>query len=815
MSTLFRIFLLLVCSLSIFFQGCQGLAMFGKNNTTWGAKPLIQPESFQKIDLVLLLDPKAKEGQIPVTGEIDDVNLKENRKLLEDAFYRFNEKSIQAYSGPLSFSMEAPVEKVSLDKNDPTFLQVLQGGIAVSVEPENSNYAKAKIAPDGKSIRIEGKREGKEVFTIRNKEGQRDEVSIEVKEMNFVMERLQKPLKIGQNKKLNIKKPSSNPPTIVSVGLLDFKTNTDAMGVDTVETAQDSSEDATALKNKWEEKLKGVNSIKVSVAKNKVVFTRKTFSPDASPMIDILKIAGINLPANFKAYSQKAREAKNKEAVGQFASLRITDDGSTVTVEGVKRGSNSFLVMTENESFTLNIRVGSLEKEDRSALPVLAQRLRRNQIQERIIAASNQRCSDYKKLLKSLDSETNFGLGSLTTILGGVGAIVTNVDTVRSLAGAAGITSGVQAQFNQDYFANLTIQVLTNGFESKRREIYNDIKTSQALNVDNYNIQAAVKDAISYHDNCSLNAGLVQVALAIPRAEGSQLKTVHKTVKDVLSLNETMGLGTEHLKSKFAIETLKVPIPVGQAKKLSVVKGGPIKSIEAPADGKGTAATLTLAANGMSVSVEGKAPGSDDFTFKNNDDEITYLRIKTKASFKMKPAPESPVRIGDLEPYKIEILEGADSLSKPEPQGNALDFASASIAPDSKALIIRGLKDSKNAEVKFTVHNEFEETSEVSVKVEPAPEFKLIPPLGNEGVLLVPKAAAGQPQSQTFRIDSTKIANSFKSITPKNNEVGKFKTAISEDGQTFTFTALNNPDEPVLELRDRYNNKLEVTMDVK
>jgi len=85
---------------------------------------------------------------------------------------------------------------------------------------------------------------------------------------------------------------------------------------------------------------------------------------------------------------------------------------------------------------------------------------RRNAIQEGIIAASNQRCGEYKKLLKALDSRANFVLGSLTTAIAGAGAIFTPASTVRALSGIASIVSGVRSEFNEDYFANQTIQVL-------------------------------------------------------------------------------------------------------------------------------------------------------------------------------------------------------------------------------------------------------------------------------------------------------------------------------------------------------------------
>ena len=52
----------------------------------------------------------------------------------------------------------------------------------------------------------------------------------------------------------------------------------------------------------------------------------------------------------------------------------------------------------------------------------------RNRLQERIIAASNQRCGRYKQFLNQLDTEANLVFGGLTTLLAGTGAIFTTED---------------------------------------------------------------------------------------------------------------------------------------------------------------------------------------------------------------------------------------------------------------------------------------------------------------------------------------------------------------------------------------------------
>jgi hypothetical protein len=143
-------------------------------------------------------------------------------------------------------------------------------------------------------------------------------------------------------------------------------------------------------------------------------------------------------------------------------------------------------------------------------------RMRRNRVQERILAASNQRCNIFKTYLQRLHANSNFFFGAASTIAGGVGSIVTGVNTARALAGVAGILSGVRSELNQDYFSNLGVGVINDGIEARRREIYKQIaEQGQSKPIEDYSVEAAIKDAIFYHGQCSIVAGLQEAGDAI------------------------------------------------------------------------------------------------------------------------------------------------------------------------------------------------------------------------------------------------------------------------------------------------------------
>jgi hypothetical protein len=166
----------------------------------------------------------------------------------------------------------------------------------------------------------------------------------------------------------------------------------------------------------------------------------------------------------------------------------------------------------------------------------------RNQVQDRIVAASNQRCGEYKNFLKRFDSETNTILGGLATAIGGAGAIFKAADTARALSGVAAIFSGWRAEVNADFFNNLTIQVISKGIEARRKEIYDQIQTDRKdANLTAYSVQRAVGDAAVYHYNCSLIAGLEQAGQSIDRVESPGLTNINKTLDNLIETQKKVA----------------------------------------------------------------------------------------------------------------------------------------------------------------------------------------------------------------------------------------------------------------------------------
>jgi len=140
----------------------------------------------------------------------------------------------------------------------------------------------------------------------------------------------------------------------------------------------------------------------------------------------------------------------------------------------------------------------------------------RNSIQERILAASTQRCNAFETNLQRTSSRHNFYSGLLSTAAGTVGGLVTAADGARIFSGVSGVASGYRAEFNQDYMANLATHVITEGIDKRRREVYAQIQTrGQGKSMSEYPLEAAVKDALYYHGQCSVIVGFQEAADAI------------------------------------------------------------------------------------------------------------------------------------------------------------------------------------------------------------------------------------------------------------------------------------------------------------
>jgi len=142
-------------------------------------------------------------------------------------------------------------------------------------------------------------------------------------------------------------------------------------------------------------------------------------------------------------------------------------------------------------------------------------RSRRNEIQERILAASDQRCNDFKNLLQKKFANANFVSGVVSTAAAVAASVVNSVEGSKTLAGLAGLTNGYRSEYNQAFFANAAAQVVVAGIDSRRRTAYEQILRVRKDPLSEFPLEAAVKDGIRYHGLCSTVSGLQEAGEAV------------------------------------------------------------------------------------------------------------------------------------------------------------------------------------------------------------------------------------------------------------------------------------------------------------
>lgn len=166
-------------------------------------------------------------------------------------------------------------------------------------------------------------------------------------------------------------------------------------------------------------------------------------------------------------------------------------------------------------------------------------RMHRNSVQDRILGVSTSRCNVFKTYLRRQQANTNFLLGSATTAAGVLGAVLPGATASRNLAGAAGLFSGIQAEYNANYFANVAAHVIIQGIELRQSRLLKEVvEKRQRLGVADYTMEAAVKDAIYFDGTCSAVTGLLEAGDSIQEVNSPGLGRAVEIITAVKAANE-------------------------------------------------------------------------------------------------------------------------------------------------------------------------------------------------------------------------------------------------------------------------------------
>ena len=177
-------------------------------------------------------------------------------------------------------------------------------------------------------------------------------------------------------------------------------------------------------------------------------------------------------------------------------------------------------------------------REDASKTPG-QKAVHRNSVQDRIMGVATSRCNVFKTYLRRQKTDVNFWLGSATTAAGVLGAVIPGVTASRNLAATAGLFSGLQAEYNADYYNNLAAHVIAQGIDIRQNRLQkNIIEERQKLSVDDYSMEAAIKDAVFFDGTCSTYVGLIEASDSIKETSNPGLPRAAEVMAAVRAMQE-------------------------------------------------------------------------------------------------------------------------------------------------------------------------------------------------------------------------------------------------------------------------------------
>ncbi len=164
----------------------------------------------------------------------------------------------------------------------------------------------------------------------------------------------------------------------------------------------------------------------------------------------------------------------------------------------------------------------------------------RNILQDSLIAKSNYLCELYKDRLRLGRAHINFGLGALATGAAGASAIVSGPLASDILGASAAFLIGTRAEYNEAYFEQASIQIVTKGIDSRRTAIIEHINSIRInpvkSSIVNYTPARAVSDAMQYHMSCSIGAALEEAADKIDESNNPTIENAEKHLKALKKL---------------------------------------------------------------------------------------------------------------------------------------------------------------------------------------------------------------------------------------------------------------------------------------
>lgn len=148
---------------------------------------------------------------------------------------------------------------------------------------------------------------------------------------------------------------------------------------------------------------------------------------------------------------------------------------------------------------------------------------KRNDLQDRLLAASNQRCGAYLRMLTSSKSQTQMGWSGLSLFLSSAASVTSPASAVKILSAGSAVSTGFLSLYNEAYFNNMTINIISTGIAKQREGLLSQITAQRREPLSEYPVNRAIADALVYHSACSIIAGLDAAAAATQEAAAEKI----------------------------------------------------------------------------------------------------------------------------------------------------------------------------------------------------------------------------------------------------------------------------------------------------
>lgn len=133
----------------------------------------------------------------------------------------------------------------------------------------------------------------------------------------------------------------------------------------------------------------------------------------------------------------------------------------------------------------------------------------RNRVMGFLIQRSNLICDVHKAAIIANASSTNLFLGEATTILSGLGAVISPESAAKALSGSATIVNGTRAQINEVVYQNMLATAVVKSIEQTQKTAMDSLSAKRDKEINEYTADEMVADVVNYHTRCSFYEGMV------------------------------------------------------------------------------------------------------------------------------------------------------------------------------------------------------------------------------------------------------------------------------------------------------------------